>query len=81
MSGNTLGKKSTSEVPGGGGTDISSVKRYLENEKRRPQLVIYLTDGYIPPPEFIARSKRLFIITKNGEEGVLKPHGQTVKLT
>jgi len=68
-------------VVGGGGTEITSVKRYLEKEKRKPRLVVYLTDGWIEDtPDFIPRAQRLFVITHNGSEEILKNHGETVKM-
>ena len=32
---------------GGGGTTVSCVARWLSEHKRRPQALIYMTDGYI----------------------------------
>ena len=80
-SGRSLGKsKAETQIRGGGGTDMTAVKNYLEEHKRTPQLVIYFTDGYIPQPTFINRAQRLFIITKDGQTHVVEPFGKTVRL-
>ena len=69
-------------IQGGGGTEISSVKRYYDTQRKRPKFIVYLTDGeiYEDTPEFVAGAKRLFIITARGTENYLKPHGETVKM-
>lgn len=70
------------KVIGRGGTRISSVKDYFDEQSRRPKVIVYLTDGWVEPnPEFVDGSNNLFIITPDGSDENLKDSGQVVKLT
>ncbi len=79
--GNSGKKSAVTGIVGGGGTEITSVKRYLDKERRKPKLVVYLTDGWVEEnPEFVSQARRLFILTHNGSDNILNGFGETVKM-
>lgn len=78
-----VGKDDVIEVTGGGGTDISCVKDYIEQNVMRPKLLIYFTDGYVEPnPKFYApgAAKHVFMITPGGDASPFNNMGTVVNI-
>lgn len=78
-----IGKDDVIEVTGGGGTDISCVKDYIEQNVVRPKLIIYFTDGYVEPnPKFYApgAAKHVFLITPGGDANPFNNIGTVVNI-
>jgi hypothetical protein len=66
-------------VKGRGGTEFEPVIQYLNQNKGKYQNMIYLTDGYCPPPASKPIRPVLWVITTNGD---MKPDfpGQKVQI-
>jgi predicted metal-dependent peptidase len=67
---------------GGGGTDISAIRRYVEKVGVKSQLFVYLTDGCVwnVNTDTLPEGKNLCIITSTGSEQPLSDYAMTVKL-
>ncbi|MEM3420376.1 MAG: VWA-like domain-containing protein [Nitrososphaerota archaeon] len=72
-----LKKLPTIKITGGGGTDFRPVFRYLDAQKRKPKVLIYLTDGYGDFPERKPRYETIFAINNIYVD---PPFGRTLRI-
>ena len=71
------------EVTGGGGTDISCVKDYIDQAGIRPKIIIYFTDGFIQGnPQFYTSggTTHVFLLTPGGDPSLLQGVGTIVNV-
>lgn len=65
----------------GGGTEISCIQRFLEKKSPGKPLkggLLVFTDGYVEDNPILPKApKRLFLITKDGSDEILKKYGPT----
>ena len=67
------------EIKGGGGTSFSQPLEYLKENNINPKCLIWFSDGYgtdFEKPNFPI----LWILSKDGSDGLLKNKGQIIKL-
>ncbi len=64
------------ELGGGGGTDFRPVFDYIEEEEIKPNVLVYLTDGYGTWPEDAPRYPTLWVMTTD----IVAPFGETIRL-
>ncbi len=67
------------EIPGGGGTYMSCIKKHFEN-KQPPQLMVHLTDGYIEHDPELSFNKHLFVVSERGDTGIVENYGTVFKI-
>lgn len=72
-----LKKLPTIKITGGGGTDFRPVFRYLDAQKKKPRVLIYLTDGYGDFPERKPRYETIFAINNIYAD---PPFGRTLRI-
>ena len=78
-----VSSKDVIEVTGGGGTDISCVKDYIEQIGMKPKIIIYFTDGYIESnPRFYSPggATHVFLLTPGGNPAPLQGVGTIVNV-
>lgn len=65
----------------GGGTDISCIQKYLEKKNPGEPIkggLLVFTDGYVEDNPILPKApKKLFLITKDGSDEILKKYGPT----
>ena len=65
----------------GGGTEISSIKKYLDKKKTKTKKInglLVFTDGEVENnPQLPDAKKKLFMLTENGNDEILKKYGPT----
>jgi len=65
----------------GGGTEISSIKKYLDKKKAKTKKInglLVFTDGEVEQnPQLPDAKKKLFMLTENGNDEILKKYGPT----
>ena len=66
------------ELKGGGGTDFRPVFEYVQKMPQKPDLLIYITDGYGPAPENPPSYPVLWVLSANGENHC--PWGKVIQL-
>lgn len=62
----TTMKQVLSNLKGGGGTDFRPAFKFLEKQKVKPSLVVYLTDGEGPAPEKAPSMEVIWVIVDTG---------------
>ena len=78
-----VSSKDVIEVTGGGGTDISCVKDYIDENGMRPKIIIYFTDGFVEAnPRFYAPggATHVFLITPGGDSSKFQNIGTIVNV-
>lgn len=55
-----------------GGTSLSSLTKYLEDNSIRPEICVVFTDGYIEGDPVIPKCPTICVLTSNGVDSVLK---------
>lgn len=65
-----------------GGTSISCVEEYLSDIYCKETAIVYITDGYVEDSPLFkcSNKKRLFIISSEGSDEILRNYGTTAKL-
>ena len=66
------------KVKGGGGTNFNPVFDYVKKMPQKPELLIYITDGYGPSPETPPPYPVLWVLSAKGEN--LCPWGKVIQL-
>jgi predicted metal-dependent peptidase len=61
-----------------GGTEISCVARYIEENNIQPRICIYLTDGYVEQNPILPDCVNICVISSNGSEEILEKAGAIV---
>lgn len=69
-------------VKNSGGTTMSCVKDYVEENNLKPRMVIYLTDGFTENnPKFPENARLFFVMSANSQSAHLEKHGEICKLS
>jgi len=63
-----------------GGTDLSSYARHINKKGYSSNAHIVLTDGYIESKPILPNGKILFVLTKNGDDSIIKKYGEVVRI-
>lgn len=66
---------------GGGGTELSCFARYIKSKNYRSQVYVILTDGFIEENPKLPNGRILFVLSKGGNDQIVKKYGEVCKLS
>lgn len=64
----------------GGGTNLTCFTNYCIEKKYNTNLYIILTDGHIEQSPKMTRGTKLFVLTKDGDDSIIKKYGKYCRL-
>jgi predicted metal-dependent peptidase len=64
----------------GGGTELSCYTKYCEKKKYKSPLHVILTDGFIERKPILPQGNIFFVLTKDGDEDIIKKYGKVYRL-
>lgn len=65
---------------GGGGTEMSIFARHCKKRNYRSNLYVIMTDGFIEDKPELPKGKILFVLSKNGDDKIIKKYGEVCRL-
>lgn len=64
----------------GGGTELSCYTKYCEKKKYISPLHVILTDGFIERKPILPQGNIFFVLTKDGDDDIIKKYGKVYRL-
>lgn len=70
----------TRSFKAGGGTELSCFTRHIKKNNYQSNIYIIMTDGHIEEKPILPKGKILFVLSKDGNDQIVKKYGEVCRL-